>query len=107
VAQHVRDGRRVLYADAEDPAFWQGLHTDHLRAVILSMNDPVSKANVTRQLRKRGFDGVIVTSCLYDDEAKAIKNAGANDVFLVYSDAGIGLAEHVRQALYQDPVEEA
>ncbi len=100
VERHNQEGRRVLYADAEDPAFWQGLNTDHLRAVILSMNDAVAKTIVTRQLRKGGFDGVIVTSCLYDDEADAIRAAGADDVFLVYSDAGIGLAEHVRQALY-------
>ncbi len=90
----------MVYADAEDPAFWQGLHTDHLKAVILGMNDAVAKAIVTRQLRKHGFDGVIVTSCLYDDEADMIKRAGADEAFLVYSDAGIGLAEHVREALY-------
>ncbi|MDH3280239.1 MAG: cation:proton antiporter [Gammaproteobacteria bacterium] len=107
VQRHLQEGRRVLYADAEDPAFWQSLHTDNLKAVILSMNDAVSKVNVTRHLRKRGFDGVIVTSCLYDDEAKNIKDAGADNAFLVYSDAGIGLAEHVRQALYGDAPQEA
>ncbi len=107
VQQNLQEGRRVLYADAEDPSFWQGLNTDHLRAVILSMNDSVSKENVSSQLRKRGFDGVIVTSCLYDDEADSIKRAGADAVFLVYADAGIGLAEHVRQALYGDAPQHA
>jgi predicted Kef-type K+ transport protein len=102
VEQNLKEGRRVIYADAEDPSFWQGLNTDHLRAVILSMNDAVSKVSVAGLLRKHGFDGVIVTSCLFDDEADSIRKAGADTVFLVYTDAGIGLAEHVREALYGD-----
>lgn len=102
VQQNIGEGRRVIYGDAEDPAFWQGMNTDHLKAVILSMNDSKSKENVTRQFRKGGFKGVIVTSCLFDDEADAIRRAGADMVYLVYNDAGFGLAEHVRQALYDE-----
>ena len=105
VARHLNEGRRVLYADAEDPGFWQGLKMDHVKAVILSVNDTEAKVNATRQLRNRGYQGLILTSSLYRDEAEAITAAGADQAFLAYSEAGVGLAEHAWQALYGDDAE--
>lgn len=102
VQAHLRQARRVLYADAEDPSFWGELRLDELEAVMLCMNDAEAKAYAARQLRRFGFRGVVVASSLFDDEAASIAEAGADRTYLAMNEAGVGLAEHVWQALYGD-----
>lgn len=91
---HVEKDRRVFYADAEDPVFWERLAMPDVRAVILAMNDIEAKLLATRNLRKRGFSGLIVTHTAFRDEAETIREAGANHAYLTFSEAGVGLAEH-------------
>lgn len=100
VQYHLQHHRRVLYADAEDPGFWHGLQMAHIEAVILSMGDTEAKVIATRQLRSRGFTGLIVASSLYEDQAAIVSAAGADMTFMTFSEAGVGLAEHVWLALY-------
>lgn len=102
VHDHLQQGRRVLYADAEDHVFWSDLKLDNLEAVMLCMNDTESKAYAARQLRRRGFQGVIVANSLFADEAQRLAAAGADRTYLAMSEAGVGLAEHVWQTLYGD-----
>lgn len=104
VEQHLKAGRRVLYADGEDPGFWHGLKMDKISAIILSMNDTEAKVLSAKQLRARNFTGVIVAPCLFPDEADAVVAAGADQAFLTWSEVGVGLAEHVWLALYGDDV---
>lgn len=59
VERHVQEGRRVVYADAEDPGFWHRLRLDGIRAVILAMPDAEAKQIAVRQLRRHGFHGLI------------------------------------------------
>ncbi|MDX1605905.1 MAG: cation:proton antiporter family protein, partial [Candidatus Competibacterales bacterium] len=103
VQEQIKAGRRVLYADAEDPSFWHGVNLEHVKAVILCMNDPEAKSIATRQLRAHGFGGLIVANSLYEDEARLITAAGADHAYLAFSEAGVGLAEHVWEALYDNP----
>ncbi len=102
VQRHRSEARRVLYADAEDPSFWGELRLADLEAVMLCMNDPEAKAYAARQLRQHGFHGVVVASSLFADEADRIAGAGADHTYLAMNEAGVGLAEHVWQALYGD-----
>lgn len=99
VDRHRREGRNVLFADAEDQVFWQGLKMDSIRAVILSMSDIEAKMIAVRQLRQRGFDGFIASHTLFQDEADKINAAGANETYLTMSEAGVGLAEHVQERM--------
>ena len=39
IESNVREGRRVAYADAEDPSFWHLLNIDRLRAIMLAVPD--------------------------------------------------------------------
>ena len=57
--QHRKAGRRVLYADAEDPGFWSHLDLYGVEVVVLSMPEMEAKLIATRQLRKRGFAGLV------------------------------------------------
>ncbi|MBZ9537630.1 cation:proton antiporter family protein [Modicisalibacter tunisiensis] len=100
VESHVRDGRHVVYADVEDVGFWNSVELRHVEVVVLSLPDAETKIFATRQLRAHGFTGAIVAHSLYEDEAEAIRQAGANQTYLTMHEAGLGLAEHVRQGLH-------
>lgn len=95
VDSHRQSGRHILFADAEDPIFWQQLDLRCISAVILSMSDIESKVIAAQQLRARGFSGLIVSHSLYPDEAELINSAGADNTYLTMSQAGVGLAEHL------------
>ncbi|MCT6699174.1 cation:proton antiporter family protein [Rheinheimera sp. 4Y26] len=97
VRLHQEKGNNVFFADAEDQIFWQGLDISQLKAVLLCMSDMEAKIIAARKLREAGFAGLIVSHSMHHDEAKAIIAAGADHTYLTMSEAGLGLAERVRQ----------
>jgi predicted Kef-type K+ transport protein len=98
VKLHSEKGHNVFFADAEDQVFWQNLDVSAIKAVILTLNEVEAKVIATQKLRKRGFDGLIVSHSMHNDEAQKIIAAGADQTYLTMSEAGVGLAEHVYQA---------
>lgn len=99
IEQGKASGRKVLFADGEDPVFWQHLNMSGIDAVILTLNDEETKVIATQKLRERGFNGLVVSHALYEDMAKRIQEAGADRTYLTMSEAGSGLAEHVIKTL--------
>ncbi|GHD43248.1 Predicted Kef-type K+ transport protein, K+/H+ antiporter domain [Marinobacter persicus] len=99
--KHQESGRNVVFADAEDTTFWEGLHMPQLESVVLAMNDIEGKLIAARMLRKLGFTGYIVAHTMYADEAKQIREAGANDAYLTLSETGVALASHLMDHEYQ------
>ena len=97
VREHQRKGSNIFYADAEDQVFWQDLNFGDVEAVILSMNDVEAKMIAAKKLRNAGFKGFIVSHSMHDDEARDIIAAGADQTYLTMSEAGVGIAEHVKQ----------
>ena len=97
VAEHQKQGINIFYADAEDQVFWQGLDFGQVEAVILSMNDVEAKMIAAKKLRASGFKGFIVSHSMHNDEARDIIEAGADQTYLTMSEAGVGIAEHVKQ----------
>lgn len=95
IEKHTREGRYVLFADAEDTAFWQELKIPQLQAVILAMGDIEGKIIATRMLRHKGFTGYIVAHTMYTDEAAKIREAGADEAYLTMNETGVALATHI------------
>ncbi|MCR8916069.1 sodium:proton exchanger [Marinobacter panjinensis] len=98
--KHQEAGRNVVFADAEDTTFWQGLHMPGVKAVILAMNDIEGKVIAARMLRRKGFTGYIVAHTMYADEAKKIREAGADEAYLTMSETGVALASHLQDQLH-------
>jgi len=100
VEKHRHEGRRVLYADAEDPGFWANLKIVGVHTVLLAMPDLNAKVTAARQLRKLGFDGVITTTVVFDEEIDQLKKAGADYVYNYYEGVGSSFAqrslEHIK-----------
>ena len=97
VALHQEKGNNVFFADAEDQVFWHGLQLGNIKAVMLCMSDLEAKLIAARKLRESGFVGLIVSHSMHSDDATAIIAAGADHTYLTMSEAGLGLAERVRQ----------
>ena len=104
VERHLHEGRRVVYADAEDPGFWHRIKLDGLKAVMLAMPDREAKQIASRQLRRHGFQSLISAVSTHPEEAAALKAAGADMTFLAFNEVGVGLAEHVWEALEKSKV---
>lgn len=100
VEDHLHAGRRVLYADAEDPGLWHHLHLSGIRAVLLMMRDAEARVIAARQLRRHGYAGLVAAISHYPDEAAAVTAAGADMTFTRLDQVGLGLAEHVLSALH-------
>jgi len=99
VENHVGAGRRVLYADAEDPGFWARLNFGGLRAVLLAMPDLEAKRIAATQLRRYGFRGLVSATNVHAEEVPEIMEAGADTTYNYFNEAGVGFAEHAWEAL--------
>lgn len=106
-ATHQAEGRNVVFADAEDNTFWEGLHMPDLQSVILAMNDIEGKLIAARMLRKLGFSGRIVAHTMYQDEAEKIREAGADEAYLTMSETGVALASHLQEHLARNHADRA
>ena len=92
-------GRRVVFADAEDPGFWHRLNLDRVRAVLLALPDLEGITLASQQLRLRGFQGLISATHRYADDRARILAAGADVAFNSYAEAGLGFATHTCESL--------
>lgn len=92
-------GRNVVYADAEDVGFWQGIRHDCLMAVILTMPDLEGKKIAARRLREQGFGGPIIANTYHEDEIEGLRRAGVNEIYQTMAGAGIGIADKTAETL--------
>jgi predicted Kef-type K+ transport protein len=99
VERHLQEGRRVVYADAEDPELWHRLRLDRVRAVMLALPDAEAKIIASRQLRLRGFRGLIAATHVFEDEREPILAAGCDLTYNYFTEAGTGFAAHISDAL--------
>ncbi len=96
---HAEAGRNVIFADAEDSNFWNGVRLEGIEAAVLAMDDIEAKLIAARTLRARGFIGTIVSHALYEDHVALITEAGADQTYLTMFEAGRSLAGHALEAM--------
>lgn len=95
---HAEAGRNVLFADAEDSNFWNGVALQRIRAAVLAMDDLEAKLIAARTLRAKGFGGPIVSHALHETHIDLIKEAGADQTYLTMHEAGRNLADRAFEA---------
>lgn len=99
VQRHIKQGRRVVYADAEDPDLWSRLRLDAVRAVMLALPDLEAKVLSAQHLRGSGYNGFITATNVFEEETSPILAAGCDATFNYFADAGYGFAKHSWDAL--------
>ena len=98
-AAHAEAGRNVVFADAEDSNFWNGVDLKRIKAAVLAMDDLEAKLIAARTLRAKGFQAPIVSHALFEDHVERIQAAGADETYLTMREAGRSLANNAVEAL--------
>ena len=92
VEQHRQQGRRALYADAEDPGLWSNINLGGVHTIMLAMPEAVANIMATKELRKIGFTGTITATVVFDDDVKGLQQAGADFIYNYYDGIGASFA---------------
>jgi hypothetical protein len=92
VEKHRQQGRRVLYADAEDPGLWSNINLRGVHTIMLAMPEPAAKVMATKELRNIGFTGTITATAVFDEEMDALEKAGADYIYNYYDGIGESFA---------------
>lgn len=99
VDKHLDEGRQVIQGNPADPDFWEKIE-QHKTLEMVLLATPYFEANVEilQQLRLDGYQGKVAAVAHYPDEDQMLKDAGADEVFNIYAEAGNGFAEHVSKS---------
>ncbi len=88
-----RSGWSTLCADARDPEMWKSLPLEDLESVVIALPNLDSRERVVRTLRTLSETVLISVFALDADEARQLREAGADIVTEILEDAGARLAE--------------
>ncbi len=94
VEKHRQAGRRVLYADAEDPGLWSNIHLEGVHTIMLAMPETAAKLLAAKELRRIGFSGIISATVVFEEEIETLENAGVNYIYNYYNGIGESFAIH-------------
>lgn len=96
VKMHQEKGRKVLHGDPSDADFWEKIEKDHsIKLVMLALPNIQANLNALQQLHVISFTGRIVAIARFPDEVQLLKESGATAVYNIYTEAGVGFANHV------------
>jgi predicted Kef-type K+ transport protein len=95
---HRAEGRRVVYADSEDASFWQRLNLERLRIVMIALPDFNAKKIAGRELRRRGFAGLLTATHVFPEEREPILEAGFDATYNYFTEAGVGFAREIMES---------
>lgn len=97
-----REGRRVVYADAGDRDFWRLVNIDKLRAIMLAVPDLQANLTAARELRERGYTGLLSATHHFPEESAPLIEAGCDVAYYYFSEAGVGFARHTLENLAEE-----
>lgn len=97
IADHRKEGRRVLYADARSRSLWEEMDFGPLESVIVTMTSHQAKLDAIRALREGGFEGAISALTADPSDREELMEAGANAVYISIDQAGRALAAYSLQ----------
>ena len=95
VSRHVAAGRKVIHADATDDEFWARTGRGKVSVVLLALPEPEQNLAVARGIRSRHTRGHIFAMVQYPEEVAKLKDAGVENTWNLYAEAGNGFADAV------------
>jgi predicted Kef-type K+ transport protein len=103
-------GKNVIQDDATDSEFWERIATSPVRSkqvkmVMLCMNDHKSNLFAVERLKAIDFEGLIAAIATHDDEIKELEKLDVHSAYNIYSEAGLGFADHACQKIGELDIE--
>jgi len=97
VVQGHRDKNHLVFqGDSTDLDYWSRKKTgEQLEMVLLTFPDHQANLVTARLIRQHGIKAKLASIATYEDQEQDLLDAGVDEVFNLYSEAGIGFAEHV------------
>jgi predicted Kef-type K+ transport protein len=101
IEKHIHQGRNIILGDASNPEFWSRLeHSESdIKLILLAMPNHDANLRAAQQLLDRNLKGKIVATAKYKDEVPELLEAGIDEVFNIYDEAGSGVANHIKSSL--------
>jgi len=94
---HQEMGRNILHGDPSDADFWEKIEQNNsIKLVMLALPNLQANLDALEQLREISFPGRIASTAKYPDEVGLLLQSGATTVFNIYTEAGVGFADHVQ-----------
>jgi len=91
------EGYFVLQGDPSDADFWDKIQkNNNIQLVMLALPRLQASLDVLERLQEISFTGSIAVTARYPDEIEQLSKAGASAVFNVFTEAGSGFANHVK-----------
>ena len=88
---YFKKGKRVTFADVEDPGFWSKLRFGKLDIIILSLPEFKVQNWSIQQARKYGFQGKIIVPTRSQGDPNILRKSGADEIYDAYDAAGLGV----------------
>ncbi len=88
---YLKKGKRVTFADVEDPGFWSKLRFGKLEVIILSLPEFKVQNWSIQQARKYGFRGKIIVPTRSQGDPNILRKSGADEIYDAYDAAGVGV----------------
>ena len=90
---YFKKGKRVTFADVEDPGFWSKLRFGKLGVIILSLPEFKVQNWSIQQARKFGFKGKIIVPTRSQGDPNILRKSGADEIYDAYDAAGLGVTK--------------
>ena len=100
LADHIRQHRRVVIADASDPDFWHRVELPEVELILLALTHHEENMLVGELLRDLGYRGQVAAVVRFAEEAEELEEHGFS-AFNLYSQAGAGFADHAIEYLQE------
>jgi len=103
VERYQKEGLNVFFGDGEDADLWESFDLSNISLVLLALPSIDDNRNITNQLHRADFKGKIAAIARYPDERNELLEAGIDNVFNFYTEAGIGFAEESLLLIGEQP----
>ena len=102
IKQMQSEHHNVFFGDGEDVDLWEYLDLSQVKLILLALPSADDSTNIVKQLRSTGFHGQVAAIARYQDERDHMLQAGINNVFNFYTEAGTGFAEESLSLIRND-----
>mgnify|MGYP000164341152 CR=1 FL=1 len=83
----------VVCGDADDIEFWEQVHLESTKLIMLAIPSVNEMKNIIYQLKLSKYTGRIAVIARYEDERQELLHLGADVAFNYYAEVGMGFAE--------------